>query len=221
VKERPILFSGEMVRAILAGRKTQTRRVIKDATGAYWDHRGYQPVVKEGSIHHWIFQETGQVNPYWTPRDCPYGQPGDRLWVREAFIVTPPCWTDNENDYNIRDDNDEGRIIEYTATCDREAIRCAADYHLHVRPSIHMPYWASRIKLEVTKIHAQRVQEISGMDAKREGVNIPAYLPQDGADLDWARMEYSHLWDRINAKRGFTWESNPWVWVVEFKVIHV
>lgn len=154
--ERPILFSGEMVRAILAGRKTQTRRVI-------WAIR----------------RVTG----------CPYGEPGDRLWVRERFYVQPELWAEGHGP----------QPVEYAA--DVADPRMVEDYV--GKPSIHMPRWASRITLEITGRRMQRVQDISEADAAAEGVG--------------SREEFAALWDAINVKRGYAWVTNPLVWVIEFK----
>jgi hypothetical protein len=164
MNERPILFSGEMVRAILEGRKTQTRRVIK-------------PQLR--------------IN-----YKCPYGQPGDRLWVRETWQCFKPNTEEiiNPNTVNIR-------ALAYRAT---------NEWRGKWRPSIHMPRWASRITLEITAVRVERLQDIGEVDAMREG--DPTC---ENTHIDWFRA----LWDSINAKRGYSWESNPWVWVVEFQRI--
>ncbi len=185
MKERPILFSAPMVRAILDGRKTQTRRVVK-----------HQPIPPDAF-------------------PCPYGQPGDRLWVRESF---QPIHADGVE----REDTDWGtgkgyachypatdEIIEWVDGDDKITSRC--------KPSIHMPRWASRINLEITGVRVERLQEISGMDAMCEGVHVPPNLPNDWAKLEFARHEFYHLWASINGEKS--WASNPWVWVVGFKLV--
>lgn len=184
MKERPILFSGEMVRAILEGRKTMTRRVIKPQPAGEWAAPGKTA--------------------------CPYGQPGDRLWVRETWRKTN--WTDEPN-------RGEWRVF-WRAT-EKEDSRNNGLW----RPSIHMPRWASRILLEVVSVRVERVQDISEEDARAEGVEWQNerpcwvnYLDRE----DWsptARDSFRTLWDSINAKRGYGWDANPWVWVVEFKKI--
>lgn len=160
MKERPIIFSAPMVRAILAGTKVQTRFVL----------------------------------------GCPYGQPGDRLWVREAWA---------------RDDED-GQLM-YRADVGRDL--CADAW----RPSIHMPRWASRITLEVTAVRVERLQDISEADAQAEGV-IPKWEPGcsgrlmdafGGFSFRPAASAYAELWEQINGPGA--WDANPWVWVVEFK----
>lgn len=191
MRERPILFSGPMVRAILEGRKTQTRRVVKfrDVPDEHDCHVVWK--AWNGKSHDW--QDGDEVIP------CPYGGPGDRLWVRETWANTR---------------GDDSMPTYYRADERLE------DVQRPWKPSIHMPRWASRITLELTEVRVERVQDISGMDAKREGVSIPAHLPHDGADLDHARRQFAHVWDSLNgpaARRGYGWDVNPWVWVVEFR----
>ena len=178
MKERPIIFSAPMVRAILSGAKTQTRRVVKP--------------------HHMAMVGAEQF-PILAL--CPFGRPGDRLWVREQFAC-------------VR--TQEMRYVEYKAD------RSLSDFEGYDnpaggrwRPSIHMPRWASRITLEVTGVRVERVQDISGMDAKREGVSVPAHIPEDGADLDYARRGFRRLWEEIHGPGS--WDANPWVWAVKFK----
>lgn len=188
MNEHPILFSSEMVRAILEGRKTQTRRVIKPQP--YW--------------------EVGRdIMQY--PLDCPYGQPGDRLWVRETWASHPQLNKVKPKHLNCAE-------IYYRATCDN-------DSHYSWRPSIHMPRWASRITLEVTGVRVERVRDITAEDAVKEGwqedcgwdnfTNGQVFR----SDTPVSVIDFAYLWDSINAKRGHSWESNPWVFVVEFKVV--
>jgi hypothetical protein len=174
VKERPILFSGPMVRAILEGRKTQTRRVIKpqpEIGGAYWRTPG------------------GAIGRDVKPKYCPYGRPGDLLWVRETWAI------------NIGAEPGES-IYAYRA--DRER---PGDW----KPSIHMPRKASRLLLRITDVRVQRVQEISDAEAIAEGC-VPVWdagvTPRDA---------FAELWDDINAPRDHGWESNPWVWAISFE----
>jgi hypothetical protein len=188
MKERPILFSGPMIRAILEGRKTQTRRIIK----AYQDERTpgwYFAKVRGGMVAGW--QPERPIEPYMgIVTDCPYGQPGDRLWVRETWCE---C------------DGDTGRSVAYRAD---EWADCPAD-NGQWRPSIFMPRWASRITLEVTGVRVERVQDISFNDALAEG------MQDTGSIKDNPFAQYFELWDQINPK--YNWTSNPWVWVVEFQ----
>lgn len=217
MKERPILFSGPMVRAILEGRKTQTRRVVKlppapnhlgvwepttfGGEGLYLNKRCTKPasIQEQVAIEH---TRTGDCVL------CPYGVPGDRLWVRETWIEgfptgQPNCWS----------------CIRPTDCADNGKPFYRADGGDPVdgpqRPwcrSIFMPRWASRITLEVTDVRVQRVQEISEEDANAEGmVGSPLH------GKFWYRENFAGLWDTINAKRGHPWASNPWVWAITFQ----
>ena len=179
MKERPILFSGAMVRAILAGAKIQTRRVVK-APG--WSSPGKAGV------------DFG----------CPYGGVGDRLWVRESFsIYNQP----GNPQVFYKADSEPGDPLKY-------------------KPSIHMPRWASRITLEVTDVRVERLQDICEEDARAEGItdggclvcgeHEPCGCTNPTPD---ARDSFINLWDSINAQRGYSWSSDPWVWVVAFKKI--
>lgn len=201
VKERPILFSGEMVRAILAGRKTQTRRVMKPQPPDDWRpicFAYYWPIVvdrhgedRDGEMIFGAYDDECGFK-------CPYGGPGQRLWVRETWGYT----TDYDGPYIL----------------DKRKALYRADQHREIfpdrwRPSIHMPHWASRITLEITEVRAQRLQEISHRDALAEGVAYDV-SKSDGAPLD----RFRDLWNRINGKKH-PWESNPWVWAISFKQV--
>lgn len=214
VRERPILFSGAMVRAILEGRKTMTRRVAKMTSGGH---------LKEPGGHR-----------RWHPGDpdavaaCPYGRPGDRLWVRETWAM--------------RDDTEPGtehakRYLGYKADGGGFDPHDPMNWHSwsRWRPSIHMPRWASRLLLDVREVRVERVQDITEADAIAEGIK-QAFCPHCGytyldcqiqADHrlcghdtpESTRDAFAKLWDSINAKRGYGWESNPWVWVISFRRI--
>lgn len=170
MKERPILFSAPMVRALLAGTKTQTRRILKN-------QRAYD-IDK-----------------------CPYGQPGDRLWVREAWAKTQPIqlpWPQTMVVYREGDNR--------------------TDYGGPWKPSIHMPRAFSRITLEVTGVRVERLQDISVEDAIAEGVNIhPDHHSKPRESIYSAVEAYRDLWEQINGPES--WDANPWVWVVSFKRI--
>jgi hypothetical protein len=190
VKERPILFSAPMVRAILAGQKTQTRRVVKARKDPDF---GCQ--MSPGEIAGDEHQE----------RLCPYGQPGDRLWVRETWAY---------GTHALSASRDEDGPFVYAA----DAILFGAQGRLcdRWRPSIHMPRWASRITLEVTGVRVERLQDISVADAIAEGVvecnqNLRGLEPC----MEW-RYAYEDLWGQINGQGS--WDANPWVWVVSFNV---
>lgn len=197
MKERPILFSAPMVRALLAGAKTQTRRVAKLTHAAH---------VKEPRGHR-----------RWHPGDpdawqaCPYGVPGDRLWVREA-------WAQNENQLS---ETRMDRSIVYRA--DGEARALDNGHEKAWRPSIHMPRWASRITLEITDVRVQRLQEISDEDALAEGLRSDGSLgAQCSVELPGHRTHHDSpkecfrlLWESIHGPGS--WEQNPWVWAITFK----
>lgn len=187
MKERPILFSAPMVRAILDGRKTQTRRKVKPK----WS----------------IYPASDPRMNKWSPA-CPYGRPGDLLWVRETAIVSPPNWCDLHDSSHP---NAPGgpRVVQYLAS---EPCREAANtYKLKATPSIFMPRWASRITLEITGVRAERLKDISEADAIAEGAEWAACgSPQEGSH----KAGYAELWEEINGPGS--WDVNPWVWVIEF-----
>lgn len=195
IQERPILFSGLMVQAILEGRKTQTRRVIKPQPTP-WRPDDVEDVVEwqcksRGTVIHSV--PSGLI-PF-----CPYGEVGDRLWVRETFGLP----------FGLS----YGRKVLYRADgCH------TPDAMWSWRPSIHMPRWASRLTLEIIGVRVERIQDISEADVKAEGCEYLAYRCADEMRPN-DPSEFSDLWDIINEKRGFGWAANPWVWVVEFRVI--
>lgn len=196
MKERPILFSGEMVRALLDGRKTQTRRAVKPqpSSGAHWSQ-----IVVDG--------HGGWVDGHGSPLRCPYGQPGDRLWVREAHAFVPePAYRCSTGIYQQTNPADSYQACVYRENFDRAR-------SFPWRPSIHMPRWASRILLEVVSVRVERLQEISEADARAEG--IPGPGPENPWDV--AINDFRSIWESING--AGSWEANPWVWVVEFRVI--
>ncbi|WP_341929711.1 hypothetical protein [Methyloversatilis discipulorum] len=215
MKETPILFSAPMVRAILAGTKTQTRRVVKpqplgDKPRSAW----FEPGVMG-----WAPPEI--PSQAWHRVRCPYGQPGDRLWVREAFSG-PHCMDATDECVAVQPSKwGEGSRIWYWA----DGNPTHGDW-TRPRPSIHMPRWASRILLEVTAVRVERLQDISEADAMAEGAEClfsPTCSAADRELLDIPLMEdaspfrngYALLWESING--AGSWKANPWVWVVEFK----
>ena len=211
MKEHPIIFNGEMVRAILDGHKTVTRRVIRPQpeTRTIYAY-GTETDWAEFS---WKDYEEGIVDgPDDMIRFCPYGRPGDTLWVREAACYGFDCDGDVDGVCAYRADVDplsDWHKYEFIPGIE------AADWNGHTgwRPSIHMPRWASRLMLEVTDIRVEQVQDISCEDAKAEG-GAGCYHENYECGVD----EFRELWDRINAKRGFGWDTDPWVWVIEFRV---
>mgnify|MGYP000491065299 FL=1 len=190
MKERPILFSAPMVRAILSGAKTQTRRVVKQD--------------REGLLD---CKPTPAWDAFWQCVACPYGQPGDRLWVRETFgDCTPgadavvgtkwerPWYRADADDYGLLGHDGEGPVYVED---------------VQWRPSIHMPRWASRILLEITDVRVERVQDISDRDARDEGA-------EHIGDCEGAYVAgFRRLWEAINGDDS--WAENPWVWVVTFR----
>lgn len=212
MKYRPILFSGPMVRALLDGSKTQTRRVVKpqfahDAIpcemGAT-NERGHQ--ISGHSGVWWCDAEGNHENAV----RCPYGQPGDRLWVREAWSdECDPHWVMYRADHRA-ERRSGGELFD---ACSADELRL-----LHTwKPSIHMPRWASRITLEVTGVRVERVQDISEADAMAEGCGMLKPYSDHWQHRDVAKEEYRCLWETLHPRMGETWGHNPWVWVVEFK----
>lgn len=236
--DRPIIFSGPMVRTILSGQKSQTRRIVKPqpieyAGGISPHHKAKHPAPY---IDAYCGEKKTTSNPrgmgmewcWWTEDDrqgpfvgtCPYGHPGDRLWVRETWC--------------LGDSNQNGlKISRYAAEDDQRYWRVPSteDFlKLSVRarsgawiPSIHMPRWASRITLEITEIRVQRLQDISEDDAIAEGIPQNSggcfYPPgMDGSGQaapnpqSTARSAYGLLWDSIHGHGS--WDANPWVWCV-------
>lgn len=219
--ERPILFSAPLVRALLAGTKTVTRRLIRpQPQGHHWEnlppearYRHYVGVMEDGaglvcaSVHHITVngRESMEEDP---PARCPFGVPGDRLWVREAWSH------DSETLEAARvrhEDMMGGDAIYYRATEENPD-----ESGLRWRPSIHMPRWASRIDLEVTEVRVERLQEITEHDAAREGVSDMVRVP--GSIGESTRAKFFYLWGEVHGIR-VTRDYNPWVWVVRFRRI--
>jgi hypothetical protein len=226
--EHPILFNGEMVRAILEGRKTQTRRICKPLINAKSVADVYhRPDGLFIGTHLKVGLGCGITEPF----PCPLGHPGDRLWVRENFqplLADGTDWVDS--DWKTG----KGYAINYTATSPvQEFYDCANDEAFcdRVKPSIHMPRWASRITLEITEVRLQRLQDISEEDAQAEGFDTmekqekyglaswSRHCHPDAAETPVARKTFGAIWEQIYAKRGIGWVVNPWVWAVSFKVM--
>ena len=212
MKERPILFSAPMVQAILEGRKTQTRRVINPQPKLFGKDKNH-----DGE---WWMPVGGIRQERWL---CPFGKIGDRLWVRETWQTVKGLSCDSGVYAYI-----------YKASFEGNANFSVEKW----KPSIHMPRLASRITLEITNIRVERIQDISESDAIAEGLSK---LSKDGVtwkygipdsdrlpgndDIGWhwkewnisAKTAFAKLWNKINAKRGFSFESNPFVWVIEFE----
>lgn len=228
--ERSILFSTPMVRAILAGTKTQTRRIVKhritgpNPPGAFYDWR-------DAHTNKWLGAHGGvmafaKCN---AAALCPYGKPGDLLWVRESFAIVPRTAYARSDGVRqtLRPDDGEDAAI-YRA----DWVRSAGG--LRWRPSIHMPRWASRITLEITDVRVERLQAIGRDDAIAEGVEwnrCPTHQTQRSMEAQIAANRigmaahwegeidyvggYRWLWESIHGENA--WVLNPWVWVIEFR----
>ncbi len=198
VKETGFVAYQHEVKAILEGKKSQTRRVIKP-----------QPELT-------ICDELYKQNMAMMPDLCPYGQVGDRLYVREGWCPSLRGTTEHEGFKRIlvyREGRDEIDVPpQYNEWYDRVEL---SGYSW--RPSIHMPRWASRITLEITGIKVERIQDIPENDCYAEGVEQPhkRYLGVGSATM----LLFQYLWDGINTKRGYGWDVNPWDWALTFKVV--
>jgi hypothetical protein len=240
MRERPILFSAPMIRAILAGQKTQTRRVLRDQDpidlgafvhGAHLSRRPVFDKVANAVIGHRL-----------AAVHCPYGVPGDRLWVRETFYCDNAFYPDGvgvEGMWRTVEGKrvpvpvDEQRKVmldeDMYYRADGEPDFEGAEGPTPWRPSIHMPRWASRITLEITGVRVERLQAISDADARAEGVEridtefgmclrTPQWRAYGNEDTQYCispEASFRTLWSSINGRES--WDANPWVWVVEFK----
>lgn len=214
MNEHPILFSAPMVRAILAGCKTQTRRVCKKAQDADESAYAVCRAAKSGWIA-WFCQTKKNITPealvnteaftkkaYEHGFKCPYGEVGDRLWVRETFCYAGVMRKDGH---------------------DRVAYRATEGSNADCwKPSIFMPRWASRITLEVTDVRVEHLQAITEADAIAEGCRAdedpfwkPSYADPDSGGNPSTRNSFEYLWHEINGAKS--WMENPWVWVVTFR----
>jgi len=205
---KPIIFSTPMVQAILDGRKTQTRRVVKINGCPITSPKESLELTKEGLIYHSFCSMSGYYKPL-----C---QPGDILWVRETFCEVPY----EHNHVPIK--GGHITIPKYAYKADSER-----DYTGIWKPSIHMPREAARLFLRVTNVRVERLHDITENDARNEGVKDPydyqepSYYDQPHVrGMEINKSAFAGLWDSLNAKRGYGWESNPWVWVIEFEKIN-
>ncbi|AUU95497.1 TPA: hypothetical protein GL276_13555 [Klebsiella pneumoniae] len=216
MKERGMIFNGEMVRAILDGRKTQTRRPIK------WKQTRFTEIGEREDGSKWPWSEDAEhACDFWHP--CPFGAVGDRIWVRETWGVVSHAFSD------------DGLMIDWVPDRPATAIHempfgngYYSGYAIYAadgdftwgdddgyedgrscwKPSIHMPRAASRILLEITNVRVERLRSMSQDDARAEGV-IAASGPME------AGLAFRELWDSIYGEES--WKANPWVWVIEFK----
>ncbi len=209
IKERPILFSAPMVRAILSGQKTVTRREVKKKAALDCLAAGFEPA---------FLALPGNADL------CPYGKVGDQLWVRETWYCDH--FEVMHGPYLKPDDLDIGEALnDGTLVYAADGLAPYEQEQPTWKPSIHMPRWVSRILLEITDVRVERLQDIIEEQAKAEGVR----LMRDGSDTwvsrespgnlvtPWptAKEAFRDLWESINGAGA--WNANPWVWVVEFK----
>ncbi|QUX96652.1 hypothetical protein C0J08_15145 [Marinomonas sp. CT5] len=231
MKSRPILFNAAMVKAILDGRKTQTRRPVKNQPsngwafedaekgGAFFRITSSHP--KKGKWGAMIRRGVGTDFPEADIEVSPYGMPGDRLWVRETWQGP------------LVNQEDEGAIIankerfQNPKYCSYEASGDSCEFYdieleelvYRWKPSIHMPRWACRLVLEITNVRLEQVQDISEEDAKKEGT-ITEQMAAD-AGLSWRfgdRRQFKDMWDKVYPN---SWKNNEWVWVIEFKIVEL
>ncbi|MLT90651.1 hypothetical protein DRW69_15325 [Salmonella enterica subsp. enterica] len=216
MKERGMIFNSEMVRAILEGRKTQTRRIMKVQPGT--PEFGLRRIIEsskanENGMYFWSQDDACGIKARSKPFLFPYGEVGDRIWVRETWQV-------------IHDHIDESSHVEYRTYA--QSIPKEKDRYWHTvyaehfgdesredrgfpwRPAIHMPRWASRITLEITDVRVERLNSISDSDASKEGCCIA-----DMESGDCLSDVFTRLWTSIYGDDS--WQANPWVWVIEFK----
>lgn len=211
MKGRPILFKDPMVRAILDGRKTQTRRVVKPQP----PHETH--AIFTGWYHPTVVDRRGEEQPgpetfgSWTDSGewavrCPYGQVGDRLWVRETIELQ-----------TLEGKNFPSPVYSADGSHVMDGLHKASNHQFmkrRITPSIHMPRWASRITLEITGVGVERLQDIDSADAEAEGWNPIADDGRNPAPFH-PRFWFQQLWSQLNGPES--WAANPWVWVVEFK----
>ena len=244
MKEQPIIMSSDSVRAILDGRKTQTRRAIKPQPKIISTHDGSMNLLQITGKAPWF---NGDPN-----HTCPYGLVGDRLWVRETwrvFGIYPgePIEIQFKSDMKHASVNEDAtedweikiwdqsveELKKYGCPCESGEKYDISDFPgFKWRPSIFMPRWASRILLEITNVRVERLQDITEADVYAEGIDPDNwdYLGRSKSEA-WRQEALEHikngniigafkcLWNSINEKRGYPWSSNPWVWVIEFKVL--
>jgi len=212
MKYHPIIFSSEMVRAILENRKSQTRRVVKPQPDHKQIHYWKKKKLYEGENRLWWWKDHSWDLDFEMKigliEYCPYGKVGDRLWVRETWCLV--------------DDTEFGGTewIDYRATPKHTTEHPAgwenepqAENALKWKPSIHMPRWASRITLEITDIRVERLQEISFDDIYAEGIRLE---DREGESVANRQSAFLDLWNSIH-KKEYRWEDNPFVWVIGFK----
>ncbi|EPG4778512.1 hypothetical protein OQB83_001225 [Klebsiella pneumoniae] len=219
MKERGMIFNGEMVRAILDGRKTQTRRIMKVQPEN--SELGLRRVVEskngiDDGKYFWSQSDATGLKSRSKPFACPFGTVGDRIWVREAFrvhsratdVATLVYKASERNSWTEQTHRVPVAVFNKPATPEKWT------------PSLHMPRWASRILLEITDVRVERLNSISQEDAKAEGMELtgwrPTYSDPDSGGEVWTPYDnFAQLWESIYGEES--WKANPWVWVIEFK----
>lgn len=205
VSEKPIIFSGPMIQQILVGNKTMTRRVVRD-------QESVEPLLDNPGQGNWVHKNTLHPCDYTCTREpfdlCPYGKPGERLWVREAH-----------------------RIVAFELSIGLAKVQYPADDSIwshmpnklpvtvsdRLRPSIHMPYWASRITLNLTNIKVERIQDISNEAAKAEGMDASESVERNDGSPDYT-VPFQNAWRLMHGvDNAQSWEANPWVWCISFR----
>lgn len=201
MNEKPILFNAEMVNAILSGRKTQTRRIMKVQPEN--PHLGLRRIIEsknssENGKYFWSQSDACGTKPRSNTFSCPLGKPGDQLWVRETFAAG--LCTES--------------TLAYRATHKTEDLEEGWGETIKWTPSIHMPRWASRINLLITGVRVERLQSITlGDICKEVGCGLYDFFPATDGFRVW-----TELWDSIyGQKEGENWQANPWVWVINFE----
>lgn len=220
MKERPIIFKAEMVKAILDGSKTQTRRIIKPQPPEHIE-------LCTNSLGEHFADDFNNDLMYFK---CPHGKVGDRLWVRENFKVID-FNSGGQNPYVCDDFQEPYALVNYSDGWEKEVLlledielgidevsQAERAFKKKTVPSIHMSRWASRINLEITDIRVERLNDISEEDARAEGCKVQEPIKQ--LDKKFIHRKYPQkvfmeLWESINGKGS--WDINPWVWVIEFK----
>ncbi|MGV2936890.1 hypothetical protein ACIPUA_17970 [Providencia sp. AGC89] len=216
MKERGIIFNAEMVRAIIDGRKTQTRSVVKGATSNHIFHGWVTSSIhsKDEGRACWS-NNTLSMRGNSIRLHCPFGEIGDRLWVRETWQGPLINYTDDEPPFKGHHifEKSDNCVYKADGAATPEFIDSDDNFRQGWRPSSNMPRWASRITLEITDVRVERLQEASDDDFKAEGYPLERELTGGSTD---AFCWFRHLWDSVS-KPDCNYESNPWVWVIEFK----
>lgn len=212
MRARPIIMGAESVRAILAGIKVETRRVVTVqpwaglAFAGRWEIDGEAQYTPSGGVPLYLFQDEAGQRYRWR---CPYGEPGDRLWVGETYYPT--------GQYDVDGDGREAEYVYYRAS-EPEAQDDPELGGFRWRPALYMPRRYSRLTLAVVSIRAERLWEIADKpaDVLAEGYKTCHYRGETTARVDDPE-DFTDAWDHLNARRGFAWATNPWVWVVAFR----